>query len=79
MEGLTIALIVGLDLALLLGLAAWAARGGTPRVLVGLALSALFGVLVGVPVFAAATLVLRRRATSSASPSSRTGASRPVG
>jgi hypothetical protein len=55
-----VALIV-LDVGLLLALAAWAARGGAARALVGLAASALFGVLVGVPIFAVATLMFRRR------------------
>lgn len=73
METVYIAVIVALDLALLLGFAAWAARGGTARVLVGLALSAVFGVLVGVPVYAVATLVMRRRLSGS-----RASATRPA-
>ncbi|HET7070139.1 MAG TPA: hypothetical protein VFI40_04900 [Nocardioides sp.] len=61
MDTWVIVLVVGIDLALLLGLAAWAARGGTGRVLIGLVVSLLFGALVGVPVYALATLVMRRR------------------
>lgn len=69
MEPLYLATLIAIDVMLLIGLAYWAARGGTGRVIFGLILSAAFGVLVGVPIFAVATLLWRRRLTSSAAPS----------
>lgn len=60
MEALIVA-AVAFDIALLVLLAWWSAQGGTVRVLIGLLLSTLFGMLVAVPVFAVSTLIFRRR------------------
>jgi uncharacterized membrane protein len=56
-----LALAFAFIIVAMLGLAYWASRGGTARVLVGLGLSVFAGLLVGVPIYAVATLVMRHR------------------
>ena len=59
MDAPVIVIAVLLDVSLLLLLAAWAVRGGTDRMVVGLVASLVFGAIVGVPVYAVAYLLLR--------------------
>ena len=56
-----LALAFAFIIVAMLGLAYWASRGGTTRVLVGLGLSVFAGLPVGVPIYAVATLVMRHR------------------